>query len=314
MPSSSLNISTLTVPHPVPRIRLDRWLSEQFPDHSRTEIQNWIKSGEVQSAGVSLRSGTLVTPGMVLEVHIPASTSLSSPIAEDLPLEILYEDDDLIALNKQPGQVVHPAPGHPQGTVLNAMLFRYPEISEAGDPQRPGLVHRLDSGTSGVLLFARHEESLTKLQELFKQRKVNKTYHAICHGIPEPFEQTIDLPIGRHPTHRQKRAIHGTSPRNAVSHLRLLHGVAAGTGGLAEVRIETGRTHQIRVHLAHVGHPVIGDHTYAGKKAQFSGPWPKAGRVMLHAKCLELPHPRTGEHFRVEAPYADDMTSFLNQL
>ncbi len=314
MPSPSLNISTLTVPDPVPRMRLDRWLSGQFSGHSRTEIQNWIKSGDVRSPGTALRSGTLVSPGMVIEVRIPESTAHATPVAEDLPLEVLYEDEDLIALNKHPGQVVHPAPGHPQGTVLNAMLFRYPEISGVGDDQRPGLVHRLDSGTSGVLLFARNEESLKKLQELFKQRKVKKTYHAICHGIPKPFEQTIDLPIGRHPVHRQKRAINGSSPRSAVSHIRLCKGVAAGTGGLVEVQIETGRTHQIRVHLAHVGHPVIGDHTYGGKKAQFSGPWPKAGRVMLHAKCLELPHPVSGEHFRVEAPYADDMKSFLEQL
>ena len=314
MPSPSLNISSLTVPDPVPHIRLDRWLSAEFPDRSRTEIQNWIKSGGVRSPGSSLRSGTLVVPGMVIVVTIPEAVEHTFPQAEDLPLHVLYEDDDLIALNKQPGQVVHPAPGHSQGTILNGMLFRYPEIFGVGDPQRPGLVHRLDVGTSGVLLFARNSESLQKLQELFKQRQVKKVYHAICHGIPEPFAQTIDLHIGRHPTHRQKRAINGSSPRNAVSHIRLCNGLASGTGGLLEVQIETGRTHQIRVHLAHVGHPVIGDHTYGGKRAQLSGPWPKAKRVMLHAKSLELPHPRSGELFRIEAPYADDMKSFLEQL
>lgn len=304
----------LQVPDPVPRIRLDQWVSLQLPGYSRSEIQHWIRKGKVLTDGKKLRPGHLVTPGQWIDLEIPEDPTSPLPVGEALPLEILYEDPELIAVQKRPGQVVHPAPGHAGGTVLNAMLHRYPELAEVGDPQRPGLVHRLDAGTSGVLLFARTSSALEHLQNSFKQRRVDKTYLAVCHGIPCPTEQRIDLPIGRHPAHRQKRAVNGTAARHAVSRYRMIRGVAGGTGSLLEVDIETGRTHQIRVHLSHAGHPVLGDNVYGGKKAQLPSPWPAAPRIMLHAARLELPHPATEERFRVEAPQPDDMQTFLDQL
>jgi len=304
----------LIVPQTIHTIRLDRWLVGEFPDHSRSEVQSWIRDGHVISAEGKLRPGSSAVPGMTLAFSIPVKTSESLPIPQDLPVDILYEDQDLVAVCKIPGQVVHPAPGHEEGTLLNAMLNRYPAMATAGDPQRPGVVHRLDVGTSGVILFALNEETLLLLQETFKQRKISKIYHCVCHGIPDPYAQTINLPIGRHPAQWKKRAIDGLSAREAISHIRLLKGVAGGTGGLLEVEIETGRTHQIRVHLAHVGHSVIGDTTYGGKRAQLSKPWCQAARPMLHARQVELPHPRTGKLLKIEADYPDDFRNFLDAL
>jgi len=314
MPFTSTSLKTIIYPESATCIRLDKWLTDQFPAHSRSEIQGWIKSGHVRSPGLQLRPGATLQAGTLLEIHIPEVERLDSPEPEKMNLDILYEDSDLVAVNKRPRQVVHPAPGHPGGTVLNGMLFHYPEIKTAGDAARPGLVHRLDSGTSGVLLFARTSESLHTLQKQFKERRVQKTYHALCYGIPDPYAQILDLPIGRHPVHRQKRAVNGLSPRNALSRFCFRKGIAAGNGGVLEVEIETGRTHQIRVHLAHAGHPVLGDTVYAGKKSQLPSPWPKAERVMLHAKCIEFPHPKTGKRLKIEAPYAIDMVNYLENL
>jgi 23S rRNA pseudouridine1911/1915/1917 synthase len=314
MPPSSIPNCQLTIPATVLQIRLDRWLHKQFPENSRTEIQNWIRAGYVQSPSGPLRPGADAVPGMQLNIQIPPAISSEYPQPEKIPLDILYEDADLVALNKFPGQVVHPAPGHPGGTVLNGILERYPDIAAVGDPQRPGLVHRLDSGTSGVLLFARNNKSLTALQAAFKSRKVTKIYHCICHGIPEPYAQSCNQPIGRHPVHRKKRAVDGLAARSACSHFRLIRGLAGGTGGLLEVTIETGRTHQIRVHLAHAGHPVIGDTVYAGKKAQLPNPWPKAARVMLHARHIAFTHPISGKPLEINADYPEDFVQFLHLL
>ncbi|WFB34482.1 RluA family pseudouridine synthase [Kiritimatiellota bacterium B12222] len=314
MPNASHPINQIMIPQDLGQIRFDRWLSAQFPDYSRSEIQQWIKNGLVLSNGKKIRPGSHAVPGMKLDIQIPLIVQDQAPQAEDLPLEILYEDADLIAINKRTGQVVHPAPGHLEGTVLNAMLHHFPDMADAGETHRPGLVHRLDVGTSGVMLFARNSEALENLQNAFKARQVSKMYHCICHGIPDPYQQTCTQAIGRHPVHRKKRAVDGLSPRDAITHFKLLKGVAGGNGGLLEVKIETGRTHQIRVHLSHVGHPVIGDTVYAGKQAQFSAPWPKAERVMLHAKQIEFPHPKTGALLKIEAEYSSDMESYLSLL
>lgn len=314
MPVTPSNTIHLTVPDATLQIRLDRWLAKQFPDHSRSEVQTWIRDGRVLSPQGNLRPGAQVIPGMSLAVEIPVVADLDNIIPEEMPLTVLYEDSDLVAIHKKSGQVVHPAPGHPDGTLLNGMLYRYPEMANAGEKHRPGLVHRLDAGTSGVILFARNTECLNSLQKAFKSRTVSKTYHCICNGIPEPYAGTIDAPIGRHPVHRKKRAVNGLSPRDALSHFKLLNGVAAGTGGLLEVKIETGRTHQIRVHLSYLGHPVIGDTLYGSKRTQLPSPWPHAERPMLHAREISLPHPYTGNLLKISAGYPEDMINFLNQL
>jgi 23S rRNA pseudouridine1911/1915/1917 synthase len=306
---------TRTVPENHTGLRLDKWLMLEFPDHSRSEIQKWIRSEYVRSGTEPLTPGLAVKPGMRFQLTLPAPQAAHPhPIPENLPLEILYEDPHLVVVNKFSGQVVHPAPGHPSGTVLNAMLHHYPDMESAGDPLRPGLVHRLDLETSGVLLFARTPEALAFLQAQFKERAVSKTYHCLCHSIPNPISQRIDLPLGRHPIHRKKRAINGEGSRPAVSHMQLLKGLASGTASLLEVKIETGRTHQIRVHLAHLGHPVLGDTVYGGKRANLSKPWPQAPRIMLHAFRLSIRHPCNGSRLELEAAPPLDMIHFQSQL
>ncbi len=296
-------------------VRLDKWLMAEFPEISRSELQRWIRNGHVTSEQIRLTPGVKVKTGMRFAFTLPeppADPMLPEP--EALPLVVLYEDSDVVVLNKAAGQVVHPAPGHAGGTVLNAMLHRYPDMRAAGDPARPGLVHRLDIETSGILVFARTPEALFALQTQFKERTVTKTYHCACHSIPNPIAQRIDLPIGRHPVHRKKRAIHGEGARSALSHLQVIKGLASGSASLLEVKIETGRTHQIRVHLAHIGHPVLGDTTYGGKRAHPPSPWPRAPRIMLHAYRLCIRHPRTETLLELEAPYPRDMVEYLSHL
>ncbi|MEX2606577.1 MAG: RluA family pseudouridine synthase [Kiritimatiellia bacterium] len=296
-------------------MRLDKWLLREFPEVSRSEVQKWIRNGHVTCDRIRLTPGSKVKAGMRFQLKVPDRPSDSArPEPESLPLEILHEDEQLVVVNKFAGQVVHPAPGHAGGTVLNAMLYHFPEMRTAGDPARPGLVHRLDIETSGILVFARTPEALSALQTQFKERTVAKTYHCICHSIPNPVSQRIDQPIGRHPVHRKKRAIHGDGARPALSHIRVLKGLASGTAALLEVNIETGRTHQIRVHLAHIGHPVLGDTTYGGKRSHPPSPWPRAPRIMLHAHRLSIHHPHTGSLLELEAPYPQDMVNYLSRL
>jgi len=306
-----------TIPESAAGGRLDKWLRLEFPEQSRTELQQWIRNNRV-----TLDGQPVVTPGFRVQAGMtftvtpppPSSPDETLPAAEDLPLGILFEDDYLVAVNKAPGQITHPAPGHSGGTLLNAMLHHYPDLRGAGPEDRPGLVHRLDSGTSGVLVFGRTPQALEHLQTQFKSRTVSKTYIALCRGIPSPLRQTVNLPIGRHPVHRQKRAVEGEGARSAVTHFELMRGLAGGTAGEVKVKIETGRTHQIRVHLAHAGHPVLGDDLYGGKRAQPGRPWPPAPRTMLHAARLELSHPHSGQRLVLEAPLPPDMTGYIEQL
>lgn len=296
-------------------MRLDKWLQLEFPQHSRSELQKWVRDGRITCGDTRLTPGLKVKTGMRFEFSPPDLPDRPSlPEAENLPLDILFEDAHLVVVNKFAGQVVHPAPGHAGGTVLNAMLHHCPDMRSAGDPARPGLVHRLDIETSGLLVFARTPDALSALQDQFKQRTVSKTYHCICHSIPHPISQRMDAPIGRHPVHRKKRAVNGEGARPAVSRLHVINGLASGTAAFLEVNIETGRTHQIRVHLAHIGHPVLGDTTYGGKRAHPPPPWPRAPRIMLHARHLRIRHPQTGDLLELEAPYPDDMSTYLSHL
>lgn len=294
--------------------RLDKWLAEQMPDVSRTRIQEWIRRERVRVNGKPASPGASLPPDAVVEVD-PTPLPKQAPAAPGPgPLDILHEDDHLIVVNKPPALVVHPAPGHPAETLVNRILTRCPDLADVGDPLRPGVVHRLDADTSGVIVFARTGTALRNLQGQFRSRETRKEYLALCHGVPHPVNQTLDAPIGRHPVHRKKRAVHGEGARDALTFLRVEKGVANGGGALLRLRIETGRTHQIRVHLAHAGHPVLGDRVYGGKRAQLPSPAPRAPRQMLHAASLELRHPSTGAAIRFEAPLATDMKTYMDAL
>lgn len=302
------------IPESAPRIRLDQWLQRQLEGISRTELQRWMKSGRVLVDGEEAVPGVRIQPGMTIQVDPPEARQTDTPTAENLPLELLYEDEEVLAVNKLPGQVVHPAPGHPGGTVLNAVLHAFPDVSGTGARERPGLVHRLDAETSGILLFARTPHALEHLQEQFKSRTTEKVYVCICRGIPHPIAQEVNRPIGRHPVHRQKRCVDGTGAKPALTSFRMLQGLAQGEASLLEVKIHTGRTHQIRVHLDSVQHPVLGDPVYGGRRTTLPAPWPKPPRLLLHARELAFTHPRTSERIRLSCPPPPDFEQILQAL
>lgn len=300
---------------PPPFPRADKWLSGQFPDRSRTRVQSWFQDQRVKCGGSILRASERLLPGQILTVHVPPREEPEQITGENIPLNLLHVDDDLLVVNKAPGLVVHPAPGHARGTLVHALLHAFPDLEGVGDdPMRPGLVHRLDADTSGVIVFARTPAAFSELQRQFKARETRKHYQCITKGVPRQAEGTIDLPIGRHPKDRKRQMIHGEAARDAVSHYTLEEGLAMGTASRFTVRIETGRTHQIRVHMAHLGHPVLGDSLYGGRFAQLGGSWPLAPRQMLHAFRLTLTHPASQEKLTFEAPLPDDMLTLLEHL
>ena len=295
-------------------MRLDQFLAQQLTDQSRSYLQKLIKSGNVTLDGtvVSVNKSLLPAQGL-LYVQIPEIAAENDLPAEDFTFQLLYEDQYMAIINKPAGVVVHPAPGNPDGTVVNAVLSRYPELRSADlpDGSRPGIVHRLDKDTSGCLAVARTPEAQSRLCEAFAQRTTGKTYLALTCGIPEPRRGRIENLIGRHPVNRQKMAVVAEHGKTAVSEYEV---VACGTlygvkAALVKVKIFTGRTHQIRVHMASLNTPVWGDDLYGGKRSSVG-----AARQMLHAWRLKLPHPVSGEIIKVEAPLPEDFTDLCKEL
>lgn len=285
--------------------RIDKWLTSHFKERSRTYFQNLITSGLVILNGEVAIKRAMVAQGDEIEV-----TLIEKPIIEAKPepiaLSILYEDDDLIAIDKPAGMVVHPAPGTPSGTLVNALLHHLGK-APTNDPVRPGIVHRLDKETSGVIIVAKNSLAHEKLSEMFARRLIEKRYLAIAVGTC-PLEATIDEPLGRDLRNRQKMAVRSVGKR-AVSHLRRMK--TNGELSLVEVTIETGRTHQIRVHLAHLRTPVLGDSTYGNARANsIYG----AKRQMLHAKCLRFLHPITLQNLVLESPLPLDFSAIAAKI
>jgi len=287
------------------RPRLDRYLAARFAGFSRSALQRWIDEGLVQVDGRPAKASQKVAKGQRIRVAVPP------PAPEDLvpeprPLDILYEDADLVLLNKPPGEVVHPAPGHPTGTLVQALLAHCTDLTGVGGRLRPGIVHRLDKDTSGLLLVAKNDRAFRALQEQFKAREVRKAYLALVHGhLREPAGR-IEAPIGRDPRSRQRMAV-VPGGRPAVTRYRVLRTVGPYTLVLALP--VTGRTHQVRVHFAFLGHPVAGDALYGPRRGPF--PFP---RQFLHAWCLGFRHPSTGEWMQVQAPLPADLRAVLRAL
>lgn len=287
------------------RPRLDRYLVAHFPGFSRSVLQRWIAEGLVEVDGRPAKASQKVVEGQHIRVAVPP------PAPEDLvpeprPLDILYEDAGLVVLNKPPGEVVHPAPGHSTGTLVQALLAHCTDLTGVGGRLRPGIVHRLDKDTSGVLLVAKNDRAFCALQEQFRAREVRKVYLALVHGHPRAPAGRIEAPIGRDPRSRQRMAVM-SGGRPAVTRYRVLRPVGAYTLVLAQP--VTGRTHQVRVHLAFLGHPVAGDPLYGPRRASF--PFP---RQFLHAWRLGFRHPSTGEWLEVRAPLPADLKAVLQAL
>jgi 23S rRNA pseudouridine1911/1915/1917 synthase len=297
--------------------RLDQFLAEAIPGLSRSQIQKLIRQGCVclstspayQTKQIT-RPSASVQPGEVITVHLFAPQP-TAPQPEAIPLDIVFEDDDLIVINKPAGLVVHPAHGHSAGTLVNALLAHYPDLaamteSDADSADRPGIVHRLDRDTSGLLIVARTPAALQHLHRQFKTRTVEKVYLALVFGRPDAPEGVIDVPLGRDPRQRQKFAARpGGKP--ARTHYRVR--AELGAYSLLEIGLETGRTHQIRVHLAWLKCPVVGDTVYGRQKNSLG-----LKRQFLHAWRLRFEHPRTGEMLALEAPLASDLQTVLAGL
>lgn len=283
-------------------IRIDKLLAHRFPRHSRTYFQHLIEQGFVLLNGEPVKKRIPPEEGDEIEVCFQATPEASLE-PEAIPLEILYEDEHLLAVNKAPGMVVHPAPGHWSGTFVNALLAHCQELAPGVDPLRPGIVHRLDKDTSGILIAAKTLPAHQKLIELFASRQMEKLYLAICYGRPP--NGILNMPIGRHPAHRKEMTVLPDG-REAISEFK----VAAFNEktSLVLARPRTGRTHQIRVHLKHLGCPIVGDQLY-GKKNDA-----QATRQLLHAYRLAFTHPITGIPIQLSAPIPDDMKQWMRNL
>jgi len=285
--------------------RLDVFLAGAVPEVSRSHWKALIQDGLVQVNGTACKPNHKLRAGDEVCWALPEEAP-AEPQPEDIPLDILFEDDVVLVLNKPPGRVVHPAVGNESGTLLNALLFHDPGFQSLA---RAGIVHRLDKDTSGVMVVAKSETARAELQRQFKARETKKEYLALVWGHPPPSGR-IETLIGRHPKHRQKMAVLEEGGRAAVSNFQILEQFA--DAALVQVGIETGRTHQIRVHLAHLGHPVVGDAVY-GRARKNKLPL-APGRQMLHAARLEFTHPSTGKRLSFKTPLFDDMHRLLELL
>lgn len=289
--------------------RLDRRIQQLYPDFSRSRIEGLIKAGFVSVNGsVALKAGAKISDDDVISVEVPPPVP-AIPEPEAIELKVVYEDDEIIVIDKPPGMVVHPAPGHFSGTLVNALLYHCPTLSGIGGVARPGIVHRLDQDTSGIIAVAKTQRAMDSLARAFStHRGVRKTYIAVSHGRPSLDSGRIENMMGRHPVDRKRMAIVTKGGKSAITSWRVV--LSEKAYSVIECDIETGRTHQIRVHMASLGCPVIGDKTY-GKSALDKKLSPVPMRQMLHAWKLEIRHPVTGEMMTFVAPPSDDMKAYL---
>jgi len=286
--------------------RLDKLIASRVTGMSRSFVQQLMKRGEILVNGQPCKPAQRVRFGDRLEVYLPPVEPPSDLEPEYLPIPVIYEDDDIIVFDKPPGIVTHPAPGHERGTLVNALKAIRPDL-QVQPSHRPGIVHRLDKDTSGLLVVAKTEPARLALLEQWQSRSVVKRYTALVHGVVEPDSGTIDAPISRDPRDRTKMAVVAWG-RPAITHFRVLERFSCAT--LLDVTIETGRTHQIRVHCAFIGHPVVGDQQYGGNRS-FCVPVP---RQFLHARYLRFRHPTTGQVIELETPLPWDLRAVLERL
>jgi 23S rRNA pseudouridine1911/1915/1917 synthase len=312
MPSARTEV--LTIPHTLPSARLDVFLRGRFPAVSRGAIQRLIEEGHIRVNGHTVKPTHAPRAGEQVEVHWPeARPALAQP--EAMPLDILYEDDALLVLNKPPGLVVHPAAGHEEHTLVNALLHHCAgQLSGIGGVARPGIVHRLDKETSGCMVVAKNDDTHLALSAQFASRKVQKIYHAIVCGELPRDQGEIRAAIARHPSHRKRMAVDDDAGREARTGFRVLERLRAAT--LVEATLHTGRTHQIRVHFQFIGFPLVGDETYGNRQnlrltelTYYTAP-----RQMLHAGQLSFIHPRTARRLSFAAPRPEDFLDALSAL
>lgn len=285
--------------------RIDAYLAANT-DLTRSKIQKLIKDGAVALNGKACKASSAVCAGDSIRILVPETDGDRLPEPENIPLDVVYEDDDLAVINKPKGMVVHPAPGNSSGTLVNALLYRFQTLSGADGEIRPGIVHRIDRMTSGLLVVAKNDFAHEALARQFAEHTAHREYLCLVHGNLKEDSGTVDAPIGRHKTDRKRMAV-TEDGRRAVTHWHVLE--RFGTETLLDVRLETGRTHQIRVHMAYIKHPILGDEVYGS-------PAPKLGLngQALHGYRLTFSHPRTGETMAFTAPLPDDFITALVRL
>ena len=299
------NIITITAQESAERI--DALLARCVPELTRSAAARLIEDGAVTVGGRTVRKNYKCAPGDEISLIMPEAADCELR-PQDIPIDVVYEDDDLLVVNKARGMVVHPAPGHPDGTLVNALMFRCGDsLSGIGGEKRPGIVHRIDKDTSGLLIVAKNDFAHLALSAQLADRSLSRVYEAIVRGGMREDSGTVNAPIGRHPTDRKKMAVTEKNSRSAVTHWRVLERFSGYT--LVECKLETGRTHQIRVHMAYCGHPILGDMVYGHKK-------PELGQdsQCLHAKELRFVHPRTGQLVTVCCELPDYFTALLEKL
>ena len=292
------------------KIRLDAYISKEIEDLSRSMIQKLLEEDKINVNGKIEKPSYKVQEGDIIEVSIEEPKEVKIE-AQDIPLDIIYEDNDILVVNKQKGLVVHPANGNPDGTLVNAIMAHCKDsLSGIGGELRPGIVHRLDKDTSGLLIIAKNDKAHIQVSEQIKNREVKKTYIALVRGTIAEDEATINMPIGRSTKDRKKMAV-TKNGKEAVTHFKVLNRYTTNKGSytLLEIKIDTGRTHQIRVHMAEIGHPVIGDSVYSNGKNEFG-----VEGQCLHAKRLEFIHPITGKEMKIEAPLPEYFQKIIEQL
>lgn len=299
--------------------RLDKYLQGRFQNYSRALLQQTIKEGKVKVNGQPVKPSQKLNPKDHIEVVLPELPSKEIE-PEEIPLNIIYEDEDIVIVNKQADMIVHPARRYTRGTLVNALAWRFDNLSSGLGERRPGIVHRLDRNTTGVMVVTRNDTAQSKIAKQFQSRRVKKTYCAICQGCPQLTADRINAPLGVHPRKREKYAVRPKSGKNAITFYKVMEEFDGYS--FLELDIKTGRTHQIRVHLSYIKHPIVGDDMYGGKLVY---PWqlkgkkrqiedPVIARPALHAHTLQFEHPRTGEQVKFTAEPPEDMQKLLEML
>ena len=302
-----MNLLKFTIKQEESSVRIDRYLAEQCPEFSRSYLQKLLKEQKVTADGRPVKANYKIQPGAEIQVEIP-DMEVPDIRPEDIPLDILYEDEHLLVVNKPKGMVVHPAAGHTEGTLVNAVMAHCGDnLSGINGVLRPGIVHRIDKDTTGALVICKEDAVHRDLAEQLKEHSIKRRYRAIVQGNLKEDEGTIEGPIGRHPTDRKKMAINYKNGKDAVTHYKVLERFGQYT--YIECRLETGRTHQIRVHMTSIGHPLLGDTVYGS----FKNPFHLQGQT-LHAMILGFRHPVTGEYIEFEAPLPDYFLKLLEKL
>mgnify|MGYP000302193280 CR=1 FL=1 len=298
-------LQRLTVSPEDAGVRIDKYLAEQLPDITRSYLQKLLKDGSVQMNGKPVKASTKIAAGALIALTIPEPEE-PEILPEDIPLDILYEDSDVILINKPKDMVVHPAAGHYTGTLVNALMYHCKgDLSGINGVLRPGIVHRIDKDTTGVLIVCKNDRAHNALAEQLKEHSITRKYRAIVCGNLKEDEGTVDAPLGRHPQDRKKMAIVRSGGKRAVTHYRVLE--RFGNYTYIECRLETGRTHQIRVHMKSIGHPLIGDFLY-------NPDFTKINRQALHSYRLRFTHPVTKKPLVFTAPLPEDMQALFPEM